>query len=387
MSNFLCFVTFIGTSFPLISWLARADSEPDIVGLSLMIFCFVGACASLLAYIAGSYMFRRAPSVFNGYKKLVLLVGIFWCNNLFADPAKLPQAIPPDVSASVVTIFTKNNDIDALKTTIWGSGIIIDPDGYIVTSASLLEKRGDFIVRFNDGNMSGATLVGFDNRSNVGLLKVDKHNLEVPKIGSSLKIPPGEPVFTLGNAGAFPLNMITGTVTLNKSKPGLRIGFLQTDLPLEAGMSGSPLINLSGEVVGMNTVIYSRKTGTSASFAMPIDSIMTAVDEIRVYGRVRWGSLGLNLQDVTPEIASAFNLPDTSGAMVNSLVKNKPAASAAIEPGDIVIAINGQKVLTPPDFIDILNPLRPGATVILDLLKTRKNIHQKLKLTVVEAGE
>lgn len=297
----------------------------------------------------------------------------------------------PDPSKSVVSIEAMHLESNGHVLVKTASGFIIDTNGYIATNATFIDRKDLIRVHLNDGRTIDATVVGLDRRMDTGLLKISANNLTPIIIGSTSKLNASDDVYALQNNGdIFPKNVMEGKVLQIKKNMNPIYGFIEANLPLSLGMSGGPLFNRNGEIIGVNTAKYvgptEQQKHLELSFSIPIEGVMKVVNELRIYGRVKWGTLGFVVQDVTPEIVKAFELSDTSGAMVNSVEKDKPAAKTDIASGDILLAIAGKKIQTPRDYVSIVNELLPGTEVTIEVLKLRTKKIRKFTLTVAEAN-
>jgi len=230
-----------------------------------------------------------------------------------------------------------------------GSGFIISEDGYVLTNHHVIRDADEIVVKLSDRRELLATVVGSDERSDVALLKLEAKNLPVVKIGDSSKLKVGEWVLAIGSPFDFDHTVTSGIVSaLSRSLPSDNyVPFIQTDVAINPGNSGGPLLNLKGEVVGINAQIYSRTGGfMGLSFTIPISLAMDVVEQIRTNGRVSRGWLGVFIQDVTRELAESFAMPRPEGALVSRVIENSPAERAGIKVGDIIIQFNDRLVIS-----------------------------------------
>ncbi len=228
-----------------------------------------------------------------------------------------------------------------------GSGFIISEDGYILTNNHVVEDADKIIVRLSDRRELDAELVGTDERSDLALLKIDADDLPVVKLGSSRDLKVGEWVLAIGSPFGFDYSATAGIVSAKKrSLPRENyVPFIQTDVAINPGNSGGPLFNLKGEVVGINSQIYSRTGGyMGVSFAIPIDVAMNVVEQIKSKGHVSRGWLGVLIQDVTRELAESFGMDKPQGALVARVLPDSPAEAAGIQVGDIILKFNGNPI-------------------------------------------
>ena len=233
-----------------------------------------------------------------------------------------------------------------------GSGFVLEKDGYIVTNNHVVEGADEILVRFNDRKELAATLVGSDPRSDLALIKVEADDLPTVKLGKSGSLKVGEWVLAIGSPFGFDYSVTAGIVSAKgRSLPTEQnenyVPFIQTDVAINPGNSGGPLFNLDGEVVGINSQIYSNSGGfMGVSFAIPIDVAMNAVRQLKETGRVSRGWLGVVIQEVNRDLAESFGLDRPHGALVSRVMENSPAAQAGVREGDIIVQFAG----TPIDF-------------------------------------
>jgi serine protease Do len=228
-----------------------------------------------------------------------------------------------------------------------GSGLIISKDGYVITNAHVIKDADEIVVRLSDRRQLVAEVVGSDPRSDVALLKLDAEGLPVVKIGNSEALKVGEWVLAIGSPFGFDYSVTAGIVSaLGRNLPRENyVPFIQTDVAINPGNSGGPLFNLDGEVVGVNSQIYSRTGGfMGLSFAIPINVVMNVADQLKTKGKVSRGWLGVLIQDVTRELAEAFGMTRPQGALVSKVLDDSPAAAAGFKSGDVIIRYNGRDV-------------------------------------------
>jgi serine protease Do len=228
-----------------------------------------------------------------------------------------------------------------------GSGFIISSDGDVLTNAHVVEAASEIIVRTSDRREFVATVVGSDKRSDIALLKIDGDDLPAAKLGSAKNLKVGEWVLAIGSPFGFEQSVTAGIVSAKgRSLPSENyVPFIQTDVAINPGNSGGPLFNLDGEVVGVNSQIYSRTGGfMGLSFAIPIDVAMDVVNQLKTKGRVSRGWLGVLIQDVTRELAETFGMSQPRGALVSQVLPDGPAAKAGLQAGDIILRFNGRDV-------------------------------------------
>ncbi|MCB1911473.1 MAG: Do family serine endopeptidase [Zoogloeaceae bacterium] len=247
-----------------------------------------------------------------------------------------------------------------------GTGFIIDPAGYILTNAHVVNRADQIIVRMSDKREFRAHLVGSDKRTDVALLKIDASGLPVVRTGDPSKLKVGDWVLAIGSPFGFEQSVTAGIVSAKgRSLPDESYTpFIQTDVAINPGNSGGPLFNLNGEVVGINAQIFSRTGGfMGLSFAIPIDVALAVQQQLRESGKVSRGKIGVLIQEVSKEIAEAFGLAGPSGALVSMVENGSPAQRAGIRQGDVLVSFNGQKVETSSDLPRIVGATAPGASV------------------------
>jgi serine protease Do len=269
-----------------------------------------------------------------------------------------------------------------------GSGFIISPDGYIVTNAHVVDDANEVTVRLSDKREFVAKVIGSDARTDVSLLKVDATDLPRVAIGDPDKLRVGEWVVAIGKPFGLENTMTAGIVSAKgRDLPQENlVPFIQTDVAINPGNSGGPLFNMKGEVVGINSLIYSRTGGyMGLAFAVPIDIAMNAVTQLREKGRVTRGRIGVQIQEMTKETADAFGLKQASGALVNSVEKDGPAAKAGVQPGDIILKVEGRDVHSSNDLPRIITAIRPGTKVTLNIW--RKGTAKDIPVLIAEMKE
>ncbi len=251
-----------------------------------------------------------------------------------------------------------------------GSGFIISSDGYILTNAHVIDDADEIDVKLNDKREFKAKVVGADKRSDIALIKIDGTNLPVVKIGDPAKLKVGEWVVAIGAPFGFENSVTAGIVSAKgRSLPQENfVPFIQTDVAINPGNSGGPLFNLRGEVVGINSQIYSRTGGfMGLSFAIPMDVALDVQKQLREKGHVSRGRIGVVIQEVTRDLATSFGLDRARGALVNSVEKGSPADKAGVQSGDIIVGFNGRQVESSSDLPRIVGGTHPGARVPVDL--------------------
>ena len=267
-----------------------------------------------------------------------------------------------------------------------GSGFVIDAAGYIMTNAHLVSERRDVRVRLADRREFEARVVGVDLLSDIALVKIEADGLAPVRIGDPARLRPGEWVAAIGSPFGFERSVTAGIVSaVNRTLPEESfVPFIQTDVAVNPGNSGGPLFNAQGEVIGVNSVIYSETGGyMGVAFAIPIDVAMEVARQLRASGKVTRGRIGVRLQEVTAELARAFRLPEASGAAVVEVFQRGPAARAAIQPGDVIVRFAGQRIESDADLVRRTAAAVPGSTVEVELV--RFGAARRVQLTIDEA--
>jgi serine protease Do len=283
-----------------------------------------------------------------------------WVVNITAQLAP-----PPDASEADAPPFDESS----------GSGVVVGADGWVVTNHHVIANATDITVRLADRRELSAKLVGTDPASDIALLKVEASKLPAARIGNPAKLRPGEWVLAIGAPFGFEYSVTAGIVSAKGRSVGAEqyVPYLQTDVAVNPGNSGGPLVNLRGEVVGINSQIFSE-TGsfTGISFAVPIDLAMEVVGQLRSQGKVVRGWLGINIQDVTRDLAESFAMPRPVGALVRGLATDGPATAAGIEVGDVILAFDGKLLRSSEELPPLVGRTAPGKRVALQLLRAGK---------------
>jgi serine protease Do len=269
-----------------------------------------------------------------------------------------------------------------------GSGFIISADGYILTNAHVVEAADEVTVRLTDKREFVAKVIGSDRRTDVAVIKIEASGLPMVTIGDPGKTKVGEWVLAIGSPFGFDNTVTAGIISAKgRSLPQENyVPFLQTDVAINPGNSGGPLFNLKGEVVGINSQIYSRTGGfMGLSFAIPIDVAMDVTQQLRNHGKVSRGRIGVVIQEVTKELADSFGLSKPTGALVNSVEKSGPADKAGVEASDVIIKFDGKAVNNSVDLPRLVAATKPGATVTMQVW--RKGSAKDLSVTVGELVE
>ena len=269
-----------------------------------------------------------------------------------------------------------------------GSGFIISTDGYVLTNAHVVDNANEITVRLTDKREFKAKVIGADRRTDIALIKIDATGLPAVRLGDPNKLRVGEWVLAIGSPFGFDNSVTAGIVSAKgRNLPSENlVPFIQTDVAINPGNSGGPLFNMRGEVVGINSQIYSRTGGyMGVSFAIPIDVAMDVQNQLRTSGRVNRGRIGVVIQDVSKELAESFGLAKPMGALVNAVEKGGPAEKAGVETGDIILKFDSKPVVTTGDLPRFVGSTRPGTKSTLEIW--RKGASKELAIVVGEVPE
>ncbi len=264
-----------------------------------------------------------------------------------------------------------------------GSGFIISKDGYVLTNFHVVDEADEILVRLSDHREFVAEVIGKDKRSDVALLKIDADDLPAVRIGSGSKLKVGEWVLAIGSPFGFDHSVTAGIVSAKgRNLPSENyVPFIQTDVAINPGNSGGPLFNMDGEVVGINSQIYSRTGGfMGLSFAIPIEMAMNVSDQLRSNGKVSRGWLGVLIQDVTRELADSFDMKHPRGALVAKVLPDSPAEKAGIEAGDVILKFNGQKLFNSSMLPPLVGSSRVDRPAELEILRNGKRKAVKVNI-------
>lgn len=264
-----------------------------------------------------------------------------------------------------------------------GSGFIISDDGYVLTNNHVVADADEIIVRLSDRSELQAKLVGTDPRTDVALLKVEGKNLPTVKLGDSNKLKVGEWVLAIGSPFGFDHSVTKGIVSAKgRTLPNdTYVPFIQTDVAINPGNSGGPLFNMNGEVVGINSQIFTRSGGfMGLSFAIPIDVAIDVSNQLKKDGKVSRGWLGVVIQEVNKDLAESFGLDKPAGALVAQVLENGPAAKGGLQVGDVILNLNGQPIIMSADLPHLVGGLKDGAKAKLEIIRNGKR--QNLEVTI-----
>jgi serine protease Do len=382
----------------------KTKNLPSFIKLGILALVIIGA-------VSGGYIYRGStpigeakatpsqssltqgsPQPFNGTTPVITLPN-------FADIASQqgPAVVNISVSGSVKTGFSgfqgfpqmDPNDPfyeffrrfqgpapqSSVPTHGLGSGFIVSTDGVVLTNAHVVADADEVIVKLTDKREFKAKVTGIDKVSDVAVLKIDAKNLPTVKIGDPQHARVGEWVIAIGSPFGFENTVTAGIISAkSRSLPDEGyVPFLQTDVAVNPGNSGGPLFNLNGEVIGINSQIYSRSGGYQGlSFAIPIDVAMKVEHQLLDHGKVSRGRLGVMIQEVNQQLADTFGLDKPGGALVSSVEKGGPAEKAGIEPGDVILKFNGKEISHSSDLPPMVSEMSPGTEATIELWRKGK---------------
>jgi serine protease Do len=264
-----------------------------------------------------------------------------------------------------------------------GSGFIVSADGYVMTNAHVVDGADEVIVTLPDKREFKARIVGADKRSDVAVVKIEASGLPAVKIGDVSRLRVGEWVLAIGSPFGLENTVTAGIVSAKQRDTGDYLPFIQTDVAINPGNSGGPLINMRGEVVGINSQIYSRSGGfMGISFAIPIDEAMRVSDQLRASGHVTRGRIGVQIDQVSKDVAEAAGLPKPQGALVRAVEAGSPADKAGIEAGDIILRFDGRAIERASDLPRLVGATKPGTRSSITVF--RRGANKDLTVVVAE---
>jgi serine protease Do len=264
-----------------------------------------------------------------------------------------------------------------------GSGFIVSADGYILTNTHVVLNADEVTVRLTDRREFQAKVIGADERTDVAVIKISASNLPTVKMGDPTKIKPGQWVLAIGSPFGFENSATAGIISAtSRSLPSDNyVPFIQTDVAVNPGNSGGPLFNMAGEVVGINSQIFSRTGGyMGVSFAIPIDVARNVEDQLIKTGRVVRGRIGVTIQDVNAQLAESFGLDRPRGALVSSVEKDGPAAKAGLQPGDVILGVNGHPIEHYGELSGAVAAMKPGTDTTLQVWRNGKQQNVSVKI-------
>ena len=264
-----------------------------------------------------------------------------------------------------------------------GSGFILTADGYIMTNAHVVEGADEVLVTLTDKREFKAKLIGADKRTDVAVVKIQATGLPAIKVGDVSRLKVGEWVMAIGSPFGLENSVTAGIVSAKQRDTGDYLPFIQTDVAINPGNSGGPLINMRGEVVGINSQIYSRSGGfMGISFAIPMDEAMRVSEQLRANGRVTRGRIGVQIEPVTKEIAESIGLGKAQGALINRIEPGAPADKAGLEAGDVIIKVDGKVIEKSSDLPRLVGNIKPGTKSTLTVF--RRGATKELSVVIAE---
>jgi len=321
------------------------------------------------------------------------VVNISVTQNVHADPSAMP--FPGMEGDEQMQEFFKRFGIPGMpgqgapqqdyKSQSLGSGFIISSDGYILTNAHVVNEADEVIVKLYDKREFKAKIIGVDKRTDVALVKIEATGLPKVNVGDPAKLKVGEWVAAIGSPFGLENTMTAGIVSAKgRALPQENfVPFIQTDVAINPGNSGGPLFNLAGEVVGINSQIYSRSGGSMGlSFSIPIDVAIDISNQLKASGKITRGWLGIAIQEITKELAESFGMKNTNGALVASVEKNGPADKGGLEAGDVITKFDGKAITSSADLPRAVGATKPGKIASVEVL--RKGAVKTLSMGVGE---
>ena len=302
--------------------------------------------------------------------------------------AAVPQLQPGDPFYEFFRRFGGPAPQEQVPSRGMGSGFIISPTGLILTNAHVVDTAKEVTVKLTDKREFRAKVLGVDRPTDVALLKIEAANLPSVRIGSAEGLRVGEWVTAIGSPYGFESTVTSGIVSAKwRSLPdGAYVPFIQTDVAVNPGNSGGPLFNMNGEVIGINSQIYSRTGGYQGlSFAIPIDLAIKIKDQLQRYGKVSRGHLGVAIQELNQTLAESFGLKRADGALVASVSEGSPAAKAGLQAGDVIVGFNGKPIANAAELPLAVADIRPGESARIRVW--RKGSVQDLAIVVAAAPE
>ena len=269
-----------------------------------------------------------------------------------------------------------------------GSGFIVSPDGYILTNTHVVAEAETVTVRLTDRREFQAKVIGADERTDVAVIKISANNLPIVRLGDPSRIKPGQWVLAIGSPFGFENTVTAGIISATaRSLPSDNyVPFIQTDVAVNPGNSGGPLFNMAGEVIGINSQIFSRTGGfMGLSFAIPIDVARNVEEQLIKTGHVVRGRIGVTIQDLNAQLAESFGLDRPRGALVSSVEKDGPAAKAGIQPGDVILGVAGHPIEHYGELSGAIAAMKPGSDTTLQVWRNGKQL--QVNVAVAELHE
>jgi serine protease Do len=360
--------------------------NPNSINLKMVIYSALCLCLSLISASSQAALPDFTELVQDTSPSVVNIATIKHGNQYgaLAERYNIPQQVPDMFKHFFGQPGQGRGQQPQQEKSSLGSGFIISSDGYILTNNHVVQGADEIIVRLSDRRELDAQLVGADERADLALLKVKASGLPSVELGDSDKLKVGEWVLAIGSPFGFDYSVTAGIVSAKgRSLPNESyVPFIQTDVAINPGNSGGPLFNLEGEVVGINSQIYTRSGGfMGVSFAIPINVAVDVAEQLKEKGKVSRGWLGVVIQEVNKDLAESFGLKQAKGALVAQLVPGSPAESGGLQSGDIITAFNGQEINLASDLPHRVGRIKPGAKAKLNIVRNGKS-----KVITLEIG-
>ena len=280
--------------------------------------------------------------------------------------------------------FGDHPDLPPSRNSGLGSGVLVSANGYILTNSHVVEAGSDIQVSLNDGSTHKATLIGSDPESDIAVLQIKADKLPAITFGQMDNLRVGDVVLAIGNPFGVGQTVTMGIVSaLGRSHLGINTfeNFIQTDAAINPGNSGGALVDSDGHLVGINTAIYSQTGGSHGiGFAIPVSSAKNIMEQIIQNGAVTRGWVGVEAQEITPELAESFGLPDSEGALIAGVVRGSPADTAGIRPGDVLLTVGGKPVKDPQEMLDLIAALKPDERSAFRLRRDKNVVETQVKI-------